>query len=155
MSHLLKEYKLVGTEQRIVINYSTEYFSCFNSEMRGLVKAGLAGEEAFVGVLRQIILPDNEIYTITFEIALTPDHPHSRPWYIGDIPIPNIWEMIPEGSIGQQVRDIKIRDLIASNLLTDITPQVVEEPKLTLRDIATGPYFTVAPIEMPGISYIY
>jgi hypothetical protein len=59
MSHLLKEYKIDGTEHRIVINYSTEYFSCFKSAMPGLVKAGLAGEEAFVGVLRQTILTAN------------------------------------------------------------------------------------------------
>lgn len=126
MSHLLKEYKLVGTEQRIVINYSTEYSSHSKSAIPGLVKSGPVAVEAYLGILRQTILPDNEVNTITFEITLTHDHPHSRLWYIGDIPIPNTTMMLPEGSINQQVRDIKIRDLIASNLLIDITSQVVD-----------------------------
>lgn len=143
MLHLLKEYKIVGTEQRIVINYSIEYPNCFVSMSTKLVNPELDLNKPIIGVLKQNILLDNEVNVITFEIVPTSDHPHSRPWYIGDIPIPNIWKMIPEGSIDPQVRVLRIRDLIASNLLTDITPQVIEEPKLTLRDIATGPYFTV------------
>jgi hypothetical protein len=145
MSQLLKEYKIDGTEHRIVINYSKEYPNCFVSITSKLVKPELDLNKPIIGVLRQIVPPDNEANIITFEIVLTSDHPHSRSWYIGDIPIPNIGLMIPEGSIDPQVRVLRIRDLIASNLLTDITPQVIEEPKLTLRDIATGPYFTVGP----------